>query len=100
MKSRIGAWACIAGVINIISTSKTIPHIVESFYLVGVGRLYVSCSSESYLEVCSASTPVDHGFMCLVWGILVLICYIGRDTALDNLSAPRCDPLLTQFPGR
>ena len=74
---RIGNWAYLSGVINIISICKTIVQIVEAFGFFGVGRLYVSCSSAYFLAVCSVVTPAVHVLLCLAWGGLLLVYHIG-----------------------
>ena len=60
---------------------------MESFDPVGVGCLYVSCSSASSLAESSAATPAAHGLLCLVWGSWVLVFYIGGVYELESLAA-------------
>ena len=78
MIGRIGVWACVSGVIKFISTCKTIVQIVRVFNFFGLGLLHVYCSFASSLAACSVATPAEHGLLWMVWGGLVLICYIGR----------------------
>ena len=87
MVFRIGNWACVAGVIHIIPTCKKIVQIVESFDIVGVGCLYVSCSYASSFTASYAATLDAHGLLCLVWGGWVLVCYIEGVDELYRLAA-------------
>ena len=59
---------------------------MKYIYLVGVGRLHVSCSSVSALAASSLASPAAHGLI-LVWESWVIVCYIGGVTKLERLNA-------------
>ena len=96
----IGNWACVSGVINIISTCKAIVQIVEVFDFVGVGRLHVSCSSVSYLSACPSASTAAHGLLRLVWGSWCWYASFGWCLNCTGWRPPRWDPLRTRFLGR
>ena len=63
MIGRIGDWAYVDGVINIIYICKTIVHIVEALDFVGVNCLHIYCSSVSSLVACSVASTTTHGLL-------------------------------------
>ena len=91
-----GCWAydimdwllvmCVARLIHIISSCKTIVDIVKLLDLVGVDCLNIFFSYASSFAASSLAFPNSHGLI-LVWGGWMMVCYIGVVNKLDRLLA-------------